>query len=78
MESKRYSKEIVQFGENVRRLRLAKGLTQLDLETATGIDRGDISRIENGRMDIQFSSIIKLAEGLEISTRDLFSFKNNP
>jgi len=72
MESKRYNKEIVQFGENVRRLRAAKGLTQLDLEAATGIDRGDISRIENGRMDIQFSSIVKLAEGLEINTQDLF------
>jgi transcriptional regulator with XRE-family HTH domain len=73
MESKRYNKEIVQFGENVRRLRTAKSLTQSDLEAATGIDRGDISRIENGRMDIQFSSIIKLAEGLEIQTDELFS-----
>lgn len=75
MESKRYNKEIVQFGENVRRLRTAKGLTQSDLEAATGIDRGDISRIENGRMDIQFSSIIKLAEGLDVLTFDLFDFK---
>lgn len=75
MESKRYNKEIVQFGENVRRLRMAKGLTQSDLEAETGIDRGDISRIENGRMDIQFSSIIKLAEGLESSTAELFMFK---
>ena len=74
MESKRYNKEIVQFGENVRRLRIEKGLTQLDLEAATGIDRGDISRIENGRMDIQFSSITKIAEGLEISTGELFIF----
>jgi HTH-type transcriptional regulator, competence development regulator len=75
MESKRYNREIVQFGENIRRLRTIKGLTQLDLEAATGIDRGDISRIENGRMDIQFSSIVKLAEGLETSTDVLFIFK---
>lgn len=73
MESKRYNKEIVKFGENVRKLRMEKGLTQLDLEAATGIDRGDISRIENGRMDIQFSSIVKLAEGLDIYTKELFS-----
>lgn len=74
MELKRYNKEIVQLGENVRRIRMAKGLTQLDLEAATGIDRGDISRIENGRMDIQFSSIVKLAEGLEVNTASLFEF----
>lgn len=73
MESKRYNKEIVQFGENVRLLRAKKGLTQLDLEAATGIDRGDISRIENGRMDIQFSSIVKLAEGLEVLLHELFT-----
>jgi transcriptional regulator with XRE-family HTH domain len=73
-ETKRYKKEIVQFGENVRRLRIAKGLTQLDLEALTGIDRGDISRIENGRMDIQFSSIVKLSAGLEVRTQELFGY----
>ena len=74
MDSKRYNKEIVQFGENVRRIRMANGLTQLDLEAATGIDRGDISRIENGRMDIQFSSIVKLAKGLDVDSKDLFAY----
>jgi transcriptional regulator with XRE-family HTH domain len=74
MESKRYTKEIIQFGEIVRRIRITKGLTQLDLEAATGIDRGDISRIENGRMDIQFSTVIRFAEGLDVNTRDLFDY----
>jgi len=73
MESKRYSKEIKQLGENVRRIRLRKELTQFALEAITGIDRGDISRIENGHMDIQFSSIVKLAEGLEVPTTDLLA-----
>lgn len=71
MASKRYSKEIKILGENVRRIRLQKGLTQLALEVATGIDRGDISRIENGQLDLQFSRIIKLAEGLEVGTGEL-------
>lgn len=66
MESKRYIKEIKQLRENVRRLRLRKKLTQFALEALTGIDRGDISRIENGHMDIQFSGTVKLAEGLEV------------
>lgn len=75
MDSRRYNREIKQFGENVRRLRTQKGLTQFALEALTGIDRGDISRIENGLMDIQFSRIVKLAEGLEVITSDLFNLK---
>ncbi|HEX4850614.1 MAG TPA: helix-turn-helix transcriptional regulator [Puia sp.] len=74
MDSKRYKKEIKQFGENVRRFRTEQGLTQFSLEALTGIDRGDISRIENGLVDIQFSRAVKLAEGLEISTNELFDF----
>lgn len=71
MESKRYTDEIKQLGENVRNIRIRKGLTQFALEAACGIDRSDISRIENGRMDVQFSSIVRLAEALDLPTSEL-------
>lgn len=74
MSSKRYKKEIQQLGENIRRLRKEKGISQLTLEALTDIDRADISRIENGQIDIHLSRIIKLAEGLEVSTKELFEF----
>lgn len=74
MISKRYKKEIQQLGENIRRLRKEKGISQLTLEALTDIDRADISRIENGQIDIHLSRIIKLAEGLEVSTKELFEF----
>jgi transcriptional regulator with XRE-family HTH domain len=71
---KRYTKEIELFGKKVREIRISKGLTQLDLEALSGIDRADISRIENGQTDIQFSRIVRLAIGLEVTTEELFNF----
>lgn len=74
MSSKRYKKEVQQIGENVRRLRKERDLSQFALEALTDIDRADISRIENGQVDFHLSTIIKLAEGLEVSTKELFEF----
>ena len=72
MPNERYTTEVKEFGENIRKLRESKNMTQFDLEAASGIDRADISRIENGRLDIQFSRIIKLAESLGVETLALF------
>lgn len=66
MGADRYELEIKKFGARVRELREEKGMSQFDLEAASGIDRADISRIENGRLDIKFSSIVKLADALVI------------
>jgi len=72
MQSNRYNTEIVKLGERVKQIRTQKGISQFDLEAASGIDRGNISKIENGKMDIHFSSIVKLAEGLEVELWELF------
>lgn len=74
MSSKRYKKEVQQIGENVRRLRKERELSQFALEALTDIDRADISRIENGQVDVHLSTLIKLAEGLEVNTKELFEF----
>lgn len=53
-------------------MRESKDMTQFDLEAISGIDRADISRIENGRLDMQVSRLIRLAEALEVDTYHLF------
>lgn len=73
MEEARYNTAIREFGSRIRDFRNKKNLSQFDLEAASGIDRGDISRIENGRLDIKFSSIVKLAEALEVEIVELFN-----
>ena len=71
MAENRYNIEIGALGAAVRRYRRKKGWTQVDLEAATGITQADLSRIENGTLDLQFSSIVRLAEALDVPTKSL-------
>lgn len=75
MLTERYNTEIKELGRKLKKLREDKDLTQFDLEAICGIDRGDISRIENGHLDIKFSSSVKLAAALEVETHELFIFE---
>jgi len=70
---KRYKIEITAFGERLKELRLKEGITQLDLEIQSGISRTEISRIENGLKNIEFFTIVKLAEALQINLVDFFT-----
>lgn len=63
---------IKSIGENVRRHRLIKGLSQDDLGKRAKLSPGHISEIENGiRKSIQARTVKKLARGLEVSILDL-------
>ena len=65
------------FGENLRRIRQAKGITQDELAKALGyINRSSINKIESGRSDMPRSKIEQAARFLGVSPLDLF--KNEP
>lgn len=58
-------------GENLRKWRQKKDMSQVDLATALGVDRAYISNIENGRMNPTLSTLEKIAGALGISTSEL-------
>jgi len=58
-------------GENLRKLRLKKNLSQGDLATALEVDRAYISNIENGRMNPTLSTLEKIAGALGVATSEL-------
>ncbi|TDB41642.1 XRE family transcriptional regulator [Photorhabdus khanii] len=64
-------------GEKIRSLRLAKGMTILELATATGGDVGNISRLERGLQGYSDASLRKIAEALDVKLSDLF-FDDDP
>lgn len=66
-------KVLIKFGAILKQIRYEKGLTLLELEVRTGINEGDISKIENGKKNFAFTTLIKLADGLEISVSKLLS-----
>lgn len=60
-----------QFGANLRNLRLDVGLTQMELSNRSGLDMAEISRLESGQRDVRLSTIVRLADGLEVPVRAL-------
>ncbi|MBK9318885.1 MAG: helix-turn-helix transcriptional regulator [Bacteroidetes bacterium] len=44
----------------------------MDLEVQTGINRTEISKIENGLKNIEFLTIVRLAVALEAELLDFF------
>ena len=52
------------FGEALFQARLKAGITQQQLESVTGINQADISRIERGASNPSLTTIKRLADGL--------------
>jgi transcriptional regulator with XRE-family HTH domain len=72
MGERRYKAELKALGIRIKKVREANNLIQLDLEVKTGISRSDISKIENGLKNIEFITIVKIAEALDVDLFDLF------
>ena len=52
--------------EALREARQRKGLSQRDLSKQSGVPQGQISRIENGAVDLRLSSLIELGRALDL------------
>ena len=57
----------LKFGRKIESLRKKRGWDQADLTAHTGIERGHISEIENGKRMINLATLQKLAKGLDTS-----------
>jgi transcriptional regulator with XRE-family HTH domain len=62
-----------QFAENLRRLRLAAGLTQEQLSDATQLDPAEISRLERGIRDPRLRTLVRVARGLGVPLAELLA-----
>jgi transcriptional regulator with XRE-family HTH domain len=61
------------FGQRLRRLRIAQGLSQEDLAHAAGLHRTHISLIERDRRSVRLETIDRLAKALQIEPSSLFA-----
>lgn len=59
-------------GFNLRKIRVAKGLSQERLALAAGIDRAYIGRVERGEENVTIAVISAIADTLSTSVEDLF------
>lgn len=61
--------------ENIRKLRLEKGMTQSELAEKAGYkDRSIISKIESGKVDLPQSQIFTFAKIFGVDAGDLFGY----
>ncbi len=58
-------------GQNLKRIRELKGMTQGDICRALELDRGYISSIESGKRNPTLSTLKKLADALKVSVDEL-------
>jgi transcriptional regulator with XRE-family HTH domain len=58
-------------GPQLRRLRLARGLTLEALAGAVGLDKGFLSRLERGRKSPSVASLLKLSAALGVAVGEL-------
>ncbi|QIL42204.1 helix-turn-helix transcriptional regulator [Pedobacter sp. HDW13] len=62
------------FGFHLKKIRNQKGLSLRAMARNCEIDDSNISKIENGKFDVQLTTIIELAKGLDIHPKDLLDF----
>lgn len=60
-------------GENIRRLRLARGMRLEDLAEKIGTDTGNLSRLERGKQGYNSETLSGIARALSVSVAELFS-----
>ena len=70
----RNQKAIEKFGQQVKKLRETKTITQEDLAEAANIPLNQIGRIERGENNVTISTIFAIAKALGIKPKDLLDF----
>jgi transcriptional regulator with XRE-family HTH domain len=63
------------FGENLQKIRLTKGLTLRAMAANCNLDDSNISKIEQGKLDVRLSTVFELAKGLGVEAKELLDFK---
>ena len=74
MIKNRDKKFIKLFGQNLRRIRLERGITQEDLAHSADTPPSQIGRIERGEINTTISTINALSLALNIKPSELFIF----
>jgi transcriptional regulator with XRE-family HTH domain len=63
----------IRLGRKVRKLRLQRGWTQVEMAEKLGLDRSYLADVERGKRNISVLNLELIAEGLGLSLSQLFS-----
>ncbi len=63
--------EAEKLGKNLKRIRIAKGISQGEISRILKVDKGFISNIEAGKTNPTLATIVKIAKAIGISVGEL-------
>ena len=63
----------MKIGDNIKRIRTAKDLSQKEVVTTAKLDTAQYSRIENGKTDPSVGTLERIAKALGVSLAELFA-----
>lgn len=69
------SEYLKQLGDNIRRIRKEKGITQEHVSMDSDVPISQLSAIENGKMNTTVSTLKRIATILEVPVKDFFTFE---
>ncbi len=64
----------VKLGQQIKEIRLKRGLTQEDLAERSGLGVSHIARLEQGRRKATIDTLQKIADVLGVQVKDLIPF----
>ena len=64
-------KRLEKFAAQLIKLRMQKGLSQRELSSRCDVDYGKISKLENNKANLTLTTLIELAEGLEVHPKEM-------
>ncbi len=67
---------LIEFGKNVKKIRKQRKISQLELAIKINGDNNKISRIERGLYDFKLSSLLIIANVLEVELNELINLEN--
>lgn len=65
----------IKFGKQIEKFRVDQNLSYRQLAQRCDIDHSNISKIEKGEINIQLSSMLQLAKGLNIHPKEFLDFE---
>lgn len=67
-----YEKELLQVIDRIKRIRLEKGVSQLELANTANFSQSFLANVESGKKKPSVMTIIRIAKALNVNPRDFF------
>ena len=73
VELRNHDDILIALGNRIKQLRLQKKIKQSHLALNCDMEKSTLSKIENGKVNISYITLIRLSRGLEVSAGELIT-----